>query len=203
MKKVLVVLALLSMGSMARAESWWSKIGGNAPNLSGNYIYALSAKQSYGDMESTLFTEKINGNPIDFNLSWVPQTDIAGGGISYDLDNLPANFDYAWRGLVNVTISAGVIYDGAGTKALSAGWRGAQSTATDGWRVTNVRFVNVEIRNTYNATNGSGYGTIEVGGDGPVNNVQILGCNVHNVDSSSKLDHGIYLSAGGRGSEIG
>ena len=118
MKKLLLsALIVVSLGGgVVFADSWWTSVGGQMPNLSGNYIYGLSAKQGYGDLESTLLTEKVNGNPINLNIGYVPQTDIGVIGLSYDLNNLPANFDYAWRGLVNVTISLGVDYDGSVNK---------------------------------------------------------------------------------------
>lgn len=113
MKKLLLALIVVcGLAEYGSCESWWIQAGGNLPNLSANYIYALSAKQSFVDMESTIFTKKINGNPVNLNLGYVPSTDIGAIGISYDLNNMPVTVDYAWRNIIDVTISLGVIYNG-------------------------------------------------------------------------------------------
>ena len=122
MKRIIVSLAILSLLSMIAVMSVhadvfqaigkaWVSAGGNLPNLSANAIYAANFDKSYGDFESTLLTEKVNGNPVDINVGFVPQSNIGVIGISYDLDNLPATVSYGWRGVLDITVSVGFAYD--------------------------------------------------------------------------------------------
>ena len=111
MKRFIEVLILGAFLSSAGYCSWWSDVGGQLPNLSGNYIYAGNFKTSYADLESTIFIWKINGNPLNLNIGYVPQTEIGVFGVSYDLNNLPVTVDYAWRGIMDVTVSVGMAYD--------------------------------------------------------------------------------------------
>jgi hypothetical protein len=68
--------------------------------------------------------------------------------------------------------------------------------------VKDIRFVNIEVKNYLNRGSMGGTSLIGTGADGPVDDVKILGCKIHDMDTSSRLDHGIYIAAGGSNYEI-
>jgi len=117
---VVTSMIFLSMPLKADSPSWWEKTFGTAPNLEANAIYApnFSRSSTYADMESVLFIKKINGNPINFSVLYVPSTDIGGVSIGYELNNLPQNtLDMSLLSVFDVTLSVGVAYDGSINKA--------------------------------------------------------------------------------------
>ena len=99
-------------------------------------------------------------------------------------------------------VFAGFIVD-ANNSGGGLSWRGVGNGASATTRVKNIRIAGVEVKNFKDSGNCGGTAAMEFGGDGPLDNVKLLGVHVHNVDSSSRLDHGIYLSAGGDNFEIG
>ncbi|MBN1898282.1 MAG: hypothetical protein JW827_05865 [Spirochaetes bacterium] len=82
------------------------------------------------------------------------------------------------------------------------GWRGRRNDASPTYRVRDIRFVNIEVKDYLNTGHMGGTALIEFGADGPLDDVKVLGCKVHDMDSSSRLDHGIYVAAGGNNYEI-
>lgn len=98
-------------------------------------------------------------------------------------------------------VFANLVLD-ANSRLSNFGWRGCGNGASTVNRVKNLRIVNVEVKNFKGPSSGGTAG-LEFGGDGPIDNLRILGCSVHDIDTSSKLDHGIYFSAGGGGFEVG
>ena len=100
----------------------------------------------------------------------------------------------------NITF-ANFTFDANGWEA-GVHWRGEGSDGDDPYRVENIRFVNVEVKNyLFNDYTG---GTSLIGtAAGPIDNIKFLGCKIHDMDSPSRLDHGIYVAAGGDNIEIG
>jgi hypothetical protein len=82
-------------------------------------------------------------------------------------------------------------------------WRGMRNSASGEYRVRDIRVVNVTVKNYLNTGAMGGTALFHAGGDGPIDNYKILGCSAYNMDSGSRLDHGIYISAGGDDVEIG
>ena len=82
-------------------------------------------------------------------------------------------------------------------------WRGMRNSASEEYRVQDIRIVNITVKNYLNTGAMGGTALFHAGGDGPINNYKILGCSAYDMDSGSRLDHGIYISAGGDSIEIG
>ncbi|MFA5976327.1 MAG: T9SS type A sorting domain-containing protein [Elusimicrobiota bacterium] len=127
-----------------------------------------------------------------------------GETVTWRGDNLVANYvnDTSYAALNSNIVFANMIMDGNNNNHGMVGWNGVANDAT--YRVKNVRFVNLDIKNyqLLSAQAGGGASQIGVGGAGPVDNVKILGCQVHHVRSWTSLDHLVYMTAGGDNYEI-
>lgn len=167
--------------------------GGTYPasneSYSGKFFY-VSGSYSFASNAST-------GSPTCM-VGFPGETVLCTGGSIVSYAGSSVSGAYATSNIV----FANFVIDGQGSSLNGITWRGCGNGPKNP-RVSNIRVVNVEIKNGYNTSSGGGMGVVEFGGDGPVDNVKVYGCKIHNIDSSSKLDHAIYISAGGKNVDIG